>query len=234
MSEEAFESLHVAPLEATPPPVPEGLPELPDGPDPFQLSRNIRPLGAPIHAQRQPDEPLRLDLPVQLPAFDVPVPLTFDEASHRLMESQDREDVARAVLRYAVGRWRRVLLLALHDDLAVGWYGAGEGIRHDAIRRIALPLTNDSTFALVRQTRCHHVGPLRDDLVAAVFFKMLGGDPPRTAVLLPLLAFGRPVHLLYLDDGPGEVTRAELSELLILAQAVPRAYEQHAQRRQRG
>jgi hypothetical protein len=209
--------------------VPE-LPELLGGPDPFQLSRNIRPLGAPIHAERQQGEPLPLDVLAQSPAFEVRVPLSFEEASHRLMESQDREDVAHAVLRYAVGRWRRVLLLALHDDLAVGWYGAGEGIRHEAIRRIALPLTNDSTFALVRKTRCHFVGPLRDDLVAAVFFKMLGGDPPRTAVLLPLLAFGQPVHMLYLDDGPDQVSRAELGEMLILAQAVPRAYEQHRRR----
>jgi len=54
---------------------------------------------------------------------------------------------------------------------------------------------------------------------------MLGGGAPVTAVMLPLLVRGRVVHVLYVDNGPDQVTPPDIGELLILAQSVTRSYE---------
>jgi hypothetical protein len=36
---------------------------------------------------------------------------------------------------------------------------------------------------------------------------------------------GKPVHLLYVDNGPDQLTPPDVGELLILSQSVARSYE---------
>ena len=62
-------------------------------------------------------------------------------------------------------------------------------------------------------------------LAIEVFFRLLGGDFPTTAVMLPLLVRGRVVHILYVDNGPRQITQPDIGELLILSQSVARSYE---------
>ncbi|HZN95768.1 MAG TPA: GAF domain-containing protein, partial [Myxococcales bacterium] len=158
-------------------------------------------------------------------------PLTFAEAQQHLGQVSDREDVARTVLRFAVGKWKRVLLLAVQGDLVTGWQGAGQGIRGEAVVRIGINLRSQNTFRLVRDTRSHYIGPVKRDASTAVFYKLLGGAAPTTAVMLPLLVRGRVVHVLYVDNGPDQVTPPDIGELLILAQSVTRSYEAMIRRR---
>jgi hypothetical protein len=42
---------------------------------------------------------------------------------------------------------------------------------------------------------------------------------------MPLLVRGKPVHLLYVDQGPGQVTPPDVGELMIVSQSVTRSYE---------
>ena len=42
---------------------------------------------------------------------------------------------------------------------------------------------------------------------------------------------GKVVHLLYLDNGPDQLTTPDVGELLILAQSVGRSYEAMIRRR---
>jgi hypothetical protein len=58
-----------------------------------------------------------------------------------------------------------------------------------------------------------------------VFYKMLGGGSPTTAVMMPLLVRGKPVHILYVDNGPNQVTPPDIGELLIVSQGVSRSYD---------
>ncbi len=152
-------------------------------------------------------------------------PFTFAEAQQHLGRVSDREDVARTVLRFAAGKWKRALLLAVQGDLVTGWHGAGEGVRREAVVRIGINLRGQNTFRLVRDTRSHYIGPVRRDASTAVFYKLLGGGAPTTAVMLPLLVRGRVVHVLYVDNGADQVTPPDIGELLILAQSVTRSYE---------
>ena len=154
-----------------------------------------------------------------------PKPLTFAEAQAELSRSSDREQVATTVLRFALGKWRRSLLLSVQGDLVTGWRGMGKGVREAAVKRIGIGLQGPSTFRLVRDTRSHYVGPVRRDAASGAFYKLLGGDYPTTAVILPLLVRGKLVHLLYVDNGPGQLTPPDVGELLILSQSVGRSYE---------
>jgi hypothetical protein len=170
-------------------------------------------------------------VPVQRPPEPPPTPLTFAEAQAELARSSDREDVARTVLRFALGKWKRNLLLSVQGGLVTGWHGMGPSVREAAVRRIGVALREQSTFRLVRDTRSHYIGPVKRDAAMGVFYKLLGGGFPKTAVILPLLVRGKVVHLLYVDNGPDQLTPPDVGELLILSQSVGRSYEAMMRRR---
>ncbi|GHG84448.1 general secretion pathway protein GspE [Comamonas sp. JC664] len=175
----------------------------------------------------QPTAPVQPPRPPEPP----PTPLTFAEAQAELARSSDREDVARTVLRFALGKWKRNLLLSVQGSLVTGWHGMGVGVRDAVVRRIGVPLREQTTFRLVRDTRSHYIGPVRRDAAMGVFYKLMGGGFPKTAVILPLLVRGKVVHLLYVDNGPDQLTPPDVGELLILSQSVGRSYEAMMRRR---
>ncbi|MBN8232759.1 general secretion pathway protein GspE [Corallococcus macrosporus] len=165
------------------------------------------------------------------PAAPPPTPLTFPEAQAELGRSSDREDVARTVLRFAMGKWRRCLLLSVQGNLVTGWHGMGQGVSDEGVRRIGVPLRDQSTFRLVRDLRSHYVGPVKRDAAMGMFYRLIGGGFPSTAVILPLLVRGKVVHLLYVDNGAEQFTPPDVGELLILSQGVGRSYEAMMRRR---
>ena len=64
-----------------------------------------------------------------------------------------------------------------------------------------------------------------------MFYELLGGGYPQTAVIMPLLVRGKLVHLLYVDHGPDKLTPPDIGELLILSGSVTRSYEALIQKR---
>jgi hypothetical protein len=232
MGEEEFQAMYAQALagggeraaepSAPEPPPPLAVPEPPAAPPP----------PVPL-ALTQPAPSPQAVLPPPPPARPL-TPLTFAQAQAELARSSDREDVAAIILRFALGKWRRNLLLSVQGDLVTGWHGLGSSVRDAAVRRIGIALRNPSTFKLVRDTRSHFVGPVKADAAAAVFYKMLGGGAPTTAVILPLLVRGKVVHMLYVDNGPDQLTPPDVGELLILSQSVGRSYEAMIRRRSKG
>ncbi|HZI11627.1 MAG TPA: hypothetical protein VE153_14695 [Myxococcus sp.] len=198
-------------------------------PVPPQAQRPVAPVAVAGPAQVPPQAVA--PQAVQRPPEPPPTPLTFAEAQAELARSSDREDVARTVLRFALGKWKRNLLLSVQGALVTGWHGMGPGVREAAVARIGVPLREQSTFRLVRDTRSHYIGPVKRDASMGVFYKLLGGGFPTTAVILPLLVRGKVVHLLYVDNGPDQLTPPDVGELLILSQSVGRSYEAMMKRR---
>lgn len=161
-------------------------------------------------------------------------PISFAEAQAHLQKSADREDIAQTVLRFAKGKFRRVLLLSVQGDLVTGWRGMGIRVTEKGVRRIGVSLREENTFKMVRDLRSHFLGPMKQTPGMAVFYKLIGGGhPPATAMVLPLLVRGKPVHLLYADNGPRQLTPPDVGELLILSQSVGRSYETLIRARQR-
>lgn len=154
-----------------------------------------------------------------------PKPITFVEAQKLLSQSQNRDDIAQTVLRFARGKFRRALLLSVRGDLVTGWQGLGKGVKPESVQRIGLSLKEDNSVKMVRDLRSHFIGPMKKTPGMEIFYKMLGGAAPTTAVMMPLLVRGKPVHILYVDNGPGQMTPPDIGELLIVSQAVSRSYD---------
>ncbi|NVJ12834.1 general secretion pathway protein GspE [Myxococcus sp. AM010] len=215
------------PVASVPPPATVH-PQVPVAPPPQAIVVPPQRVQPPVSPELGAPPP-----PVQVPRAPEPppTPLTFAEAQAELARSSDREDVARTVLRFALGKWKRNLLLSVQGSLVTGWHGMGMGVRDAVVRRIGVPLREQSTFRLVRDTRSHYIGPVRRDAAMGVFYKLLGHGFPKTAVILPLLVRGKVVHLLYVDNGPDQLTPPDVGELLILSQSVGRSYEAMMRRR---
>ena len=155
-------------------------------------------------------------------------PLTFDEATALLRTVHDRNEIARIVLRFAMHRVRRALLLTVQrsdgEDIAMGWDALGEtlpaGLAHD----VSLSLTPSSVLRLAHQTRGHVLGPLPAGPINDALTTLLGGAP-KTAFVMPILARERVVNLLYLDDGPGRFMPSDIGEVLILCQHINKSYD---------
>ncbi len=152
-------------------------------------------------------------------------PIGFPEAQKALAAITDRNDIARVVMRFAAGKYQRALLLQVQRDSALGWLGAGPGLDPGLAQRLAISLKKPSAFKLVRDSRSHYLGPLRRDFPTVMFLQALGGKDPRSALLMPILAAGRVVNILYADSGPEQFTSPDIGELLILSQKVGRSYE---------
>lgn len=190
-------------------------------------------IGGVIEAEPAPVAPVTAVVPPAAAAAEVQLPaLTFVEAQAALQKSTDREDIASTILRFARSKFRRALLLSVQGDLVTGWQGLGRGVQQRAVQRIGVTLREQNTFKLVRDLRSHFVGPMKKTPGMTVFYSLLGGGFPTTAVVLPLLVRSKPVHLLYLDQGPGELTPPDVGELLIVSQSVSRSYEALIRQRQ--
>ena len=82
-----------------------------------------------------------------------------------------------------------------------------------------------SVFQLVVESRAHFLGRLTKTEVNIRFLKVLGKKVPLSAFLLPVLARGRVVNVLYADNGHKSHCTVNIGELLILAQKIAGCYE---------
>jgi hypothetical protein len=184
------------------------------------------PLGPP---------PLSL-IPDDLPPIDLtdevePSALGFDEAVRLLEGVAERGAIARTVLRYARSRFQRALLLTVRRDAIHGWVGLGPGVEVEPVQRLRQPFTSEGVVATVVATQSHFLGPLPRTESNMRLLKALGGGVPRSAFVVPILALGRVVNVLYADNGRGAlVDPSDLGELLILATRIAQGYDALARR----
>jgi hypothetical protein len=154
-----------------------------------------------------------------------PEPLGFAEALAALAGVGERTAIARVVLRYARTRLRRAVLFTVHRGVAQGWVGLGAGLAAGAAG-IRLPLGTPGVLDTVVRTRAHYLGPLPRTEANVRLLRALGGGVPKNALLVPILALGRVVNVLYADAGRGRMVDADgVGELLILATRIAHSYD---------
>ncbi len=155
-----------------------------------------------------------------------PSPLSFAEASRFLEGVDERDAIAKTVLRYARSKFKRALLLTIDRDAAHGWAGLGERLGAHAVRRMHLALGTPGILETVVVTRAHFLGPIPKTDANIRLLKALGGGVPANALLVPILALGRVVNVFYADNGKGGVVDSgDVGELLILATRIAKSYD---------
>jgi len=153
------------------------------------------------------------------------VALGFQEAVAALAGVADRGAIARIVLRYALSRFRRAVLLTVHARGADGWEGLGEGLTPQTVARVHVPPGKPGVVQTVVESRSHVLGPLAKTEANIALLRALGGGSPKTSFAMPVLARGQVVNVLYADDGRGRMVNPEgLGELLILAAKISQSY----------
>jgi hypothetical protein len=155
-----------------------------------------------------------------------PSPLGFDEAIRFLEGVDERNAIAKTVLRYARSKFRRALLLTVQRGIAHGWSGLGELLGAERVRRIRLALGTPGIVDTVVTTRSHFLGPIPRTEANIRLLRALGGGVPGNALLVPILVQGRVVNVFYADAGKGGVVDSGgVGELLILATRIAKSYE---------
>jgi hypothetical protein len=152
-------------------------------------------------------------------------PLSFAEASRALATAEDRNAIARIVLRAARTRFERACLLTVFPDRLVGWLGLGEGMETERLRGVVLDRRERSVFGVVADSRAHYLGPLPRWSAHGGWVKATGRKIPRSLAVFPLLVKGRPVSLLVVDNGHDRHADSDVGEVLILAQQIAKAWE---------
>jgi hypothetical protein len=192
------------------------------------------PFPSPLEAAPQaPPSPVT---PEDLPILDLtdelePSPLGFQESVRFLEGVKERGAIAQTVLRYARSRFKRAVLFTIQRGEARGWVGMGDGVMVEAVRRLRLSLAAEGVVATVVSTQGHFLGPLPRTQANVRLLKELGGGVPKSAFVIPILALGRVVNVLYIDNGRGElVDPDDLGELLILASRIAQGYDALARR----
>jgi hypothetical protein len=160
------------------------------------------------------------------PAGPEPTAVTFQEALSLLAGVDDRHAIARTVLRYARTKFKRTVLFTVLRGEARGWAGLGEKLDAQVVSRMRLKLDAPGVVSMVVGARAHFLGPLPRTEANVRLLKSLGGGVPSNCFLVPILALGRVVNVLYADNGKGgQVDSGDLGELLILATKIAQSYD---------
>lgn len=155
-----------------------------------------------------------------------PSPVSFQEALALLSGVDDRHAIARTVLRFARTKFKRAILFTVQRGEARGWAGLGDKLDPQTVPRLRLKLDAPGVVSMVVGARAHFLGPLPKTEANVRLLKYLGGGVPASAFLVPILALGRVVNVLYADNGKGGgVDSSDLGELLILATKIAQSYD---------
>jgi hypothetical protein len=152
------------------------------------------------------------------------VQLTLAEAQQQLLrEVEDRKDISRIILGFAMTNFKRSLLFTVRGQVLYGWDGRGEGIKPELVESLMLPLNEPGVFQLVNKTMSFFLGPMPPGPVNDRFLKMIGGQQPNNVFIMPVVHNEKVVYMFYGDNGQGQFVPPNAPELQILAYQIPRA-----------
>jgi hypothetical protein len=152
-------------------------------------------------------------------------------AAERLDAATSRDEVVAAVLSLCNSLFRRVIFFIVREPWVQGWSGAGEGMDHATAAQIRIPLDQPSIFSTVARDKTVFIGRLGQEEQNQLFLKSLAKRASTNAALFPILLKGRVVNLIYGDNGPTGNVKANMGQLMVMLQKVPRAYLRIIRRR---
>lgn len=122
-----------------------------------------------------------------------------DQLSETLAHALSRDDIAREVVLFMAGRFRRVAAFAVRQDKVNGWIGVGPGFDSERLRGISLPLAS-SVFAALQVSQRVYLGPVPGSVENHTLLAPQGGSIPPAILMIPVSIRDRLVTALYADN----------------------------------
>jgi hypothetical protein len=145
-------------------------------------------------------------------------------AAARIDAAGSRDEVVEAVLALCHNSFKRVIFFIVREPWVVGWSGVGEGQSRTSAIQLRVPLDTPSVFQSVARTKTLFVGRLGAEEENLRFLEALGKKRTTNAALLPVAVQGRVVNLVWCDNGATGNIKADLGDLVVALQSVPKAY----------
>jgi hypothetical protein len=150
-----------------------------------------------------------------------PVSLTDTFAS--LSSAPSRDAITAAAMRYAAGRWRAALLLAVKGKSAAGEAGHGQLLGEDVVAGLSIPVTVPSLVSLALDTGLLTTEPpAGDSPVQDRLDRLLG--MPRFPAAIAISVAGRLTYVLVTGDPIADDADSAMADLELLADALGAAY----------
>jgi hypothetical protein len=165
------------------------------------------------------------------PAGMAPQPVDPAAAAARIDEATTRDEVVEGVLGLCHRFFRRVIFFIVRSPWVVGWSALGEGVDRTLAASLRMRLDVPSVFQTVARDRTLFLGRLGPEPENQRLLQALNKRPQTNAALFPIVVRGRVVNLVYGDAGSGGNVKADMGELLVLLQKVPKAYLRIIRRR---
>jgi hypothetical protein len=127
------------------------------------------------------------------------------EISRRLAYVEDREEIAAAVLESLSSEFGRAALFIVRGDNASGWRALQAGVDIPDFEKVHIPFARPSVLKTVAEGKSFYLGPLTTNPLNQRILAALGGTPSASALVMPVVVFGRVVDILYLEGGEGDL-----------------------------
>ncbi|HZA51432.1 MAG TPA: FrgA protein, partial [Myxococcaceae bacterium] len=139
--------------------------------------------------------------------------------------SHDRDRIIHVALQFARGAFEFAAAFAVVRGAATGWAAEGEGAEAFRQAKVTFPLDTASAFRTVALTRASYIGPPPQDPVTAQYLSQMRRTP-RMMFLFPVEVKEHLICILYGDNAKRTFSQLRLSELLLLGQDLPAAFQE--------
>lgn len=156
--------------------------------------------------------------------------LDLRELMSQLEFATDRDTIVDLLLRAVMGMFQFAALFLVQGRSINGFRGTdpdGAG----RIAQISLPVELPSVFQTIYATKGHYLGPLPSNSANTKLLADMGREPPRAALVAPLVIGDRLAVILYADNGERGISPKRVAAVLLLTQRASLAFEQLIRKR---
>jgi hypothetical protein len=197
--------------------------------------RRAQPAGGMVQPPPLRVEPRGNSGPIAIPsALTTVAPvISFDETCDRLADATHRDQIAAALLEYAIGRTAALVLFLIRDGNALGWRGYTASPSPTPIAELSLPIGGASALQIVNDDLVPFRGapPTPGRPTEIRLWTALGLAPAAELVVAPVVVRERPVNVVYCHPlAEGCFPDAVVHQLLALCVRASDAYLRLIQR----
>ena len=207
----------------------------PDGESKPPGSRRERRATQPFRGHNQPGpvnispKKDRESPPPAISAAATETACTFREASISVDASVHRDDIAKSILRFTIGRFECAAVFTVRAGYAIGWLAQARGLGRDALQRLNLPLAAASVFQTAHDSKRPYRGPALTPghpLEKELWDMMALDHKPTDIHVVPVCMKESVVNLVYAHSAAGvQAQDAYAMELIELTEVAAKVYE---------